>query len=59
MEEIFVEREIHYNLQITNSIYARKTRTTAYGLENISFLGGKSLARLTIAYKEVPICKTF
>ena len=39
MKEIFVEREIHYNLRVMNSVYARKPRTTAYGLETISFLG--------------------
>ena len=38
MKEIFVEREMHYNLRVTNNIYARKPRTTAYGLENVSFL---------------------
>ena len=39
MKEIFVERKIHYNLRVMNSVYARKPRTTAYGLETISFLG--------------------
>ena len=38
-KEIFVEREIHYNLRVMNSVYARKPRTTIYGLESISFLG--------------------
>ena len=33
MKEIFVVREMHYNLRVTNNIYACKTRTTAYGLE--------------------------
>ena len=36
--EIFIEKEIHYNLRVMNSVYARKPRTTAYGLETISFL---------------------
>ena len=39
MKEIFVEREMHYNLRVMKSFYARKPRTTAYGLETISFLG--------------------
>ena len=39
MKEIFVKREKHYNLRVTNNIYAHKPRTTAYGLENVSFLG--------------------
>ena len=39
MKEIFVEREIHYSVRVTNNIYACKPRTTAYGLENLSFLG--------------------
>ena len=39
MEEIFAEREIHYNLRVTSNIYARRPRTTAYGLETVSFLG--------------------
>ena len=39
MKEIFVEREIQYNLRDSNNIYARKPRTTAYGLEIVSLLG--------------------
>ena len=39
MKEIFVEREMHYNLRVTNNIYARRPRTAAYGLENVSFHG--------------------
>ena len=39
MKEIFVEREVHYKLRVMNSVYARKRRTTAYGLEAIGFLG--------------------
>ena len=39
MKEIFVEREVHYNLRVMYNIYARKPRTTAYGLENVSLLG--------------------
>ena len=38
IKEIFVEREIHYNLRVTNNIYAGQPRSTAYGLENLSFL---------------------
>ena len=51
MKEIFVEREIHYSLRVMNSVYARKLRTTAYGLETVSFLGQNLFA---IAYKGVP-----
>ena len=39
MKEIFLEREIHYNLRATNNIYAHKPRTTTYGLDNVSSLG--------------------
>ena len=39
IKEIVVEREIHYNLRVMNSFYARKPRTTVYGLETVSFLG--------------------
>ena len=39
MKEILVEREICYNLRVMNSVYARRPRTTAYGLENINLLG--------------------
>ena len=39
IEQSFAEGEIHYNLTVINSIYAHKPRTTAYGLENTSFLG--------------------
>ena len=39
MRDIFVERKVHYyNLRVTNIIYARKPRTTAYELGNISCL---------------------
>ena len=61
MKAIFMEREIHNNLRVTKNIYARKPRTTAYGLENVKLEKerAKSLERLTIAYKGVPNCKTF
>ena len=39
MKEMFAERKINCNLRVTNNVYAHKPRTTAYGLENISFLG--------------------
>ena len=39
MKEIFVEREKNDIFRVTNSINACKPRTTAYGLEAISFLG--------------------
>ena len=55
MKELFLEREIHYNLRVMNSICARKLRTTTYG----KFPTAISLARLTIAYKDVPIYETF
>ena len=29
MKEIFAEREIHYNIRVINSVYARKPMTTA------------------------------
>ncbi len=55
MKEIFVERKINYTLRATNNVYALKPRTTAYGLENVSFLD-KSLKRLTISFKGVYCC---
>ena len=42
MKEIFIEREIHYNLRVTNSVYARKPSTNAYGIET-KFPRAKSL----------------
>ena len=39
MKEIFAAREMHYNLRVMSNIYARRPRTTAYGLETASFLG--------------------
>ena len=39
MKEIFVEREIHYNLRVMKSVNARKPRIKGYGLETVSFLG--------------------
>ena len=59
MKEIFVEREIHYNLRVTNNIHAYKPRTTANGLEKCKLPSAKSLERLTIAYKGVPTVKHF
>ena len=52
MKEIFLEREIHYNLRVANNIYANKPRTTAYGLENVSFLGKKLWRDLPLHIKE-------
>ena len=47
-----MEREIHYNLRVTNNIYAHKPRTTAYGLDNVSFLGQKLWRDLPLHIKE-------
>ena len=52
MKEIFLEREIHYNLRVANNLYANKPRTTAYGLENVSFLGQKLWRDLPLHIKE-------
>ena len=52
MKEIFLEREIHYNLRVANNIYTNKPRTTAYGLENVSFLGQKLWRDLPLHIKE-------
>ena len=38
MKEIFVEREINYNVIVMNSVYPRKPRITTYELKNIRFL---------------------
>ena len=59
MKEIFVEREIQYNLRVTNNIYARKPRTTAYGLENVSFLGQNLWRDLPLHIKESLTVKHF
>ena len=59
MKEIFVEREIHYNLRVTSNIFARKPRTTAYGLENVSFLGQNLSRHLQLHLKEPPTVKHF
>ena len=59
MKEIFVEREIQYNLRVTNNIYARKPRTTAYGLENVSFLGQNLCRDLPLHIKESLTVKHF
>ena len=57
--EIFVEREIHYNLQAMNSAFARKSRTTAYGLETISFLGQNLWRDLPLHIKKSQSVKRF
>ena len=59
MKEVFVEREIHYNLRVTNSIYAHRPRTAAYGLENVSFLGQNLWRDLPLHVKESLIIKYF
>ena len=38
MKETLVEKEIHYNLRVIDSVYPLKPRTAAYLLETISFL---------------------
>ena len=50
---------MHYNLRVTNNIYAHKPRATAYGLENVSFLGQNLWRDVPFACKGVPNCKTF
>ena len=59
MKEIFVERKINYNLRVTNNVYAPKPRTTAYGLENISFLGQNLWKDLPLHLKESHSVKHF
>ena len=54
-----MEREIHYNLRDTNNIYAHKPRTTAYGSENVSFLGQKLWRDLPLHIKESLTVKHF
>ena len=53
------EREIHYNLRVTNNIYAHKPRTTSYGLENVSFLGQNLWRDLPLRIKESLTVKNF
>ena len=52
MKEIFAEREIHYNIRVTSNIYARRPRTTAFGLEIVSFLGQNLWRNLPLHIKE-------
>ena len=59
MKEIFVEREIHYNLGVMNSVYTRKPRTTAYGLETISFIGQNLWRDLPLHIKKSQSVKHF
>ncbi len=59
MKEIFVERKINYNLRVTNNVYAPKPRTTAYGLENISFFGQNLWKDLPLHLKESHSVKHF
>ena len=60
MKEIFVEREIHYNLQVMNSVsYEHKPRTTAYGLESVSFLGQNLWRDLPLHIKKSQSVKCF
>ena len=59
MKEIFVEREIRYNLRVMNSVYARRPRTTAYGLETVSFLGQNLWRDLPLHIKKSQSVKRF
>ena len=59
MKEIFVDREMHYNLRVMNSVYARKPRTTAYGLETVSFLGQNLWRDLPLHTKKSQSVKRF
>ena len=59
MKEILVEREIHYNLRVMNSVYARQPRTTAYGLETLSFLGQNLRRDLPLHIKKSQSVKRF
>ena len=59
MKEIFMDREIHYNLRVTNNIYAHKPRTTASGLENVSFLEQNLWRDLPLHIKESLTVKHF
>ena len=54
-----MEREIHYNLRVANNIYTNKPRTTAYGLENVSFLGQNLWRDLPLHIKESLTVKHF
>ena len=58
MKEIFVEREIHYNLRVTSNIYARKPRTAAYGLGKCKLPRAKSVD-IPLDIKESPTVKHF
>ena len=59
MKEIFVEREIHYNLRVMISVYARKPSNTAYGLETVSFLGQNLWRDLPLHIKKSQSVKRF
>ena len=59
MREIFLEREIHYNLRVNNNVYAHKPRTSAYGLEKVSFLGQNVCRDLPFHIKESLTVKHF
>ena len=59
MKEILVERETNYNLRVMNSVYAGKPRTTAYGLETVSFLGQNLWRDLPLHIKKSQSVKCF
>ena len=59
MKETFVEREMHCNLRVMNSIYVRKPRTETYGLENINFLGENLWRDITLHIKKSQSVKRF
>ena len=59
MKEIFIEREIHYNIRVMNSVYAHKPSTTACGLGTVSVLGQNLWRDLPLHTKKSQFVKRF
>ena len=53
MKEIFIQKNITYNLRNNFPICVSKTRTTSYSIESLSFLGCKLWSNLPDEFKTI------
>ena len=52
MEDMFIAESSKYNLRNDSKMHLRKVRTTIFGIETISYLGGKLWQQFSIEIKE-------
>ena len=59
MKNIFVERELPYNLRTSKGIILPQAKTSSFGTENIRFIGQKIWQKLPKDVKESPTLLIF